>query len=285
MGLTYEETKKVIDLTPYPRPALLTKEEKEEACNTLLKFLLKEQGLIAAFNATYEKKRELVRRYMNVRAAVPVPAEILALQDSLFWTETVERGIVSAADLPEFKAGYGISLWEGNIARIDADGVVNAANRSLLGCFVPGHNCIDNVIHSFAGMQLRDDCAKLIAAQQQEEASGEAKITRAYNLPSKYVLHTVGPMVGRGLLEEDRAQLRSSYVSCLDLAAEAGLNSVAFCCIATGVFNFPHEAAAEIATGAVLNWKLRNRGSKLKVIFNTFLPKDTEIYNNILKFI
>ena len=283
MGLSFEQTKKVIDLSPYPRPALLTEEEKAEACTTLLKFLLKEQGLIAAFNATYEKKRELVRGYMNRRAAVPVPAEILALQDRLFWTETVERGIVSAADIPEIK--YGISLWQGDIARIDADGIVNAANKSLLGCFLPGHNCIDNVIHSFAGMQLRDDCAKLIAAQRQEEDCGEAKITRAYNLPSKYVLHTVGPMVGRGLEEEDRAQLRSCYTSCLNLAEEAGLKSIAFCCISTGVFNFPRAAAAEIATGAVVNWKMRNPESKLKVIFNTFLPEDTEIYSNILKFI
>ncbi len=283
MGLSFEQTKKVIDLSPYPRPALLAAEEKGEACDALLKFLLKEQGLIAAFNATYGKKRELVRGYMNRRAAVPVPAEILALQDRLFWTETVERGIVSAADIPEIK--YGISLWQGDIARIDADGIVNAANKSLLGCFLPGHNCIDNVIHSFAGMQLRDDCAKLIAAQRQEEDCGEAKITRAYNLPSKYVLHTVGPMVGRGLEEEDRAQLRSCYTSCLNLAEEAGLKSIAFCCISTGVFNFPRAAAAEIATGAVVNWKMRNPESKLKVIFNTFLPEDTEIYSNILKFI
>ena len=283
MGLSFEQTKKVIDLSPYPRPALLAAEEKGEACDALLKFLLKEQGLIAAFNATYGKKRELVRGYMNRRAAVPVPAEILALQDRLFWTETVERGIVSAADIPEIK--YGISLWQGDIARIDADGIVNAANKSLLGCFLPGHNCIDNVIHSFAGMQLRDDCAKLIAAQRQEEDCGEAKITRAYNLPSKYVLHTVGPMVGRGLEEEDRAQLRSCYTSCLNLAEEAGLKSIAFCCISTGVFNFPHAAAAEIATGAVVNWKMRNPESKLKVIFNTFQPEDTQIYADILKFI
>ncbi len=283
MGLTYEQTKRVINLDPYPRPALITGEEKTEACNALLKFLLKEQGLIAAFNATYERKRELVRGYMNRRAAVPVPADILALQDSLFWTETVERGIVSPEEIAAPK--YGIGMWQGDISRLAADAVVNAANRSLLGCFVPGHGCIDNVIHSFAGMQLRDDCAKLIAAQRQEEASGDAKITRAYNLPSKYVIHTVGPMVGRGLTEEDRAELRSCYISCLNLAEEAGLSSIAFCCIATGVFNFPHEEAAEIATGAVVNWKLRRTESKLKVIFNTYLPRDTEIYQNILKMI
>lgn len=283
MGLSFEETKKIVRLTPYPRPALLSEEEKGEACDRLLKFLLKEQGLIAAFNATYGKKRELVRGYMNKRAAVPVPSDILALQDSLFWTENSERGVVSADDIPEIK--YGVCLWEGDIARLAADGIVNAANKSLLGCFLPGHNCIDNVIHSFAGMQLRDDCAKLIAAQRQEEACGEAKITCAYNLPAKYVLHTVGPMVGRGPTEEERAQLRSCYVSCLNLAEEAGLGSVAFCCISTGVFNFPHEDAAEIATGAVMNWKIRHRGSKMKIIFNTYLPQDTEIYRNILKFI
>ncbi len=281
MGLSYEQTKQVIDLSPYPRPALLGEEEKMDACDGLLKFLLREQGLIAAFNATYEKKRDLVRRYMNCRAAVPVPAELLALQDSLFWTESVGRGVLAAEEIPELK--YGISLWQGDITRLAADAIVNAANKSLLGCFLPGHNCIDNVIHSHAGMQLRDDCAKLIAAQRQEEECGEAKITRAYNLPAKYVLHTVGPMVGRGTSEEDRAQLRSCYTSCLNLAAEAGLSSVAFCCISTGVFNFPRAEAAEIATGAVVNWKMRNRGVRMRVVFNTFLPQDTEIYQSILK--
>lgn len=279
--MTFDRYKTLIDLSPYPRPALLkTEEEKSEACDTLLKFLLRERGLIAAFSATYERKRSLVRGYMNERAAMPVPDEILAVQDALFWTESVERGIVEADSIPEIK--YGISLWQGDVTRLRADAVVNAANKSLLGCFVAGHHCIDNVIHSFAGMQLRGDCARIMAYQGAPEENGEAKITRAYNLPSRYVIHTVGPMVGREVTELQRAQLRSCYTSCLNLAEEAGAKSIAFCCIATGVFNFPRAEAAEIATGAVLGWKLARPESKLKIIFNTYLDEDAEIYRNIL---
>ncbi len=279
--MTLRETGKIIDLTPYPRPALLDSAQKEEACETLLRFLLRERGMIAAFSATYEKKRSLVRAYMNERAALPVPAEILRIQDQLFWTESTERPLVSP-DSITFN-GHGIGHYQGDIAWLSVDAIVNAANSSLLGCFRAGHNCVDNVIHSAAGMQLRDDCAKLIAAQQGEERCGDAKITRAYNLPAKYVLHTVGPMVLREVTQADRAALRSCYLSCLDLCEEAGVESVAFCCIATGVFNFPREEAAEIAAGTVLNWKLRRPHSRLKVIFNTFLDADAQIYADILR--
>ncbi len=281
MGLNFADYKNKIPLSPFPRPALLSAEEKDEACGKLLKFLLRERGTIAAFSATYERKRELVREHMNRRPALPIPYDVLCLQDALFWTESVERGIVPPEEIPAGK--YGVSLWQGDITRLAADGIVNAANKTLLGCFLAGHRCIDNTIHSFAGMQLRDDCARIIALQGAEEACGDAKITRAYNLPSKYVLHTVGPMVGRELTDLDRATLRSCYISCLNLAEEAGLNSLAFCCISTGVFNFPREEAAEIAAGAVVNWKLRHAGNSMKVIFNTYLPEDTRTYENILR--
>lgn len=280
--MTLEEYNGVISLTPFSRPALLgTEEEKMERCDKLLKFLLRERGMIAAFSASYERKRQLVRGYMNERMPLPVPAEILAIQDELFWTESVERGILNVEDLCYDEHGF--AHYQGDITRLNADGIVNAANSSILGCFLPGHSCIDNVIHSYAGMQLRDDCAKLIAKQGHEEECGEAKITRGYNLPCKYVLHTVGPRVGREVTPIQRAQLRACYNACLDLAEEVGLNSIAFCCLSTGVFNFPQEEAAEIATGTVLNWKLRHADSRLKVIFNTFLNRDAEIYRNILK--
>ena len=270
----------IIDLSPYPRPQPFDEAERAAATDTLLKWLLRERGLIAAFSATMEKKRSLVRGYMNERPAHPIPRDMIALQDRLFWTETLERGIVSVSDLP---AQDGISLWQGDIRRLAADGIVNAANKGLLGCFLPNHNCIDNAIHSAAGMQLRDDCAKLIASQGHEEECGDCKITRAYNLPSKYVLHTVGPMVRREVTEEDRALLRSCYLSCLDTAAEHGLASVAFCCISTGVFSFPREEAAAIAAGAVMRWKVRHPEQKIRIVFNTFLEEDTAIYRNILE--
>ena len=271
-----------VDLTPYARPETLPPEACAAATDALLKYLLRERGLIAAFSATQEKKRALVRGYMNERPAHPIPPEIVALQDGLFWTESVSKGIVSMDELT-FNA-QGMALWEGDITRLAADGIVNAANRGLLGCFLPNHACIDNVIHSAAGMQLRDDCAKIIAAQGHEENVGDCKITRAFNLPSKYVLHTVGPMIRREVGENERAQLRSCYLACLDAAEAAGLKSVAFCCIATGVFSFPREEAAEIAVGAVLRRKMR-RPDAPKVVFNTFLPEDTAIYRNILSMI
>ncbi len=277
--MTFAENAKLVDLTPYPRPPQMDAAEREEACSALLRFLLRERGLIAAFTTDYGRKRALVREYMNRRAPSPVPRDILALQDSLFWTENAERDVVDADALPADR--YGIALWQGDITRLRADAVVNAANKSLLGCFLAGHNCIDNIIHSRAGMQLRSDCQRIVSAQGREEECGEAKITRAYNLPAKYVIHTVGPMVGREVTEEHRAQLRSCYISCLNLAEEAGLGSIAFCCISTGVFNFPADEAAGIATGAVVNWKLRHR-SDLKVVFNTFLDRDTEVYRSIL---
>lgn len=281
MGLSLRRTREVVDLTPYPRPEPLKDGEREEACDHLLKFLLKERGVIAAFSASYERKRALVREYMNTRAPLPVPEEILAVQDRLFWTESLNRGIVAAEDIPDVKLGVG--LWQGDITRLATDAIVNAANKSLLGCFLPGHMCIDNAIHSAAGMQLRNDCAKLMSEQGTEEECGDAKITRAYNLPSKYVIHTVGPMVGRGLDRDQRSQLGSCYSECLNLAEEMGLRSIAFCCISTGVFNFPRENAAEIASGAVIKWKLRHPDSKLRVVFDTFLDDDTRIYRNILK--
>lgn len=284
MGLAFEEYRRAFDLTPYPRPALVTsEEEKMERCDRILKFLLRERGMIAAFSSTYDRKRRVIREYMNTRNPLPVPPDILADQDALFWTESVERGIVRTDDIPEIK--YNIAHWQGDITRLDADAVVNAGNTSLLGCFLPGHNCIDNVIHSAAGMQLRADCARLISMQGHEEEIGDAKLTRAYNLPSKYVIHTVGPRVGRELTDEQRSQLRSSYYSILDLAAEAGCRNVAVCCVSTGVFNFPREEAAEIAAGAAVNWKLRHPENKMKIVFDTFLDADAKVYENILKMI
>lgn len=278
---SFELSQKTVNLSPYPRPQTVEGEEREELTDALLKWLLRERGMIAAFSATAEKKRALIRAAMNERPAHPVPSDVLAMQDRLFWTESIERGIVEETDLSFGENGIG--LWQGDITRLAVDGIVNAANSGLLGCFLPGHNCIDNVIHSAAGMQLRDDCAKLIAAQGHEEECGDCKVTRAYNLPAKYVLHTVGPMVRREVTEEDRALLRSCYTSCLEAAEELCMKSVAFCCISTGVFSFPQSEAAEIAAGAVMRWKVRHPESRLRVIFNTFLDSDTAIYRNILK--
>ncbi len=270
-----------ISLAPYPRPELFaTEAEMDAACDALLKFLQRERGVIAAYSQSFQRKRERLRAYMNERAPLPVPVEMLALQDRLLYTETMLREPLDPS--AGKRAKHDIFLWEGDIRRLAVDAVVNAANGKLLGCFLAGHHCIDNVIHSAAGMQVRADCAKIIALQGEDEACGGAKVTSAYNLPSRYILHTVGPFVAREVTDEQRACLRSCYTACLNLCEELGAESVAFCCVSTGVFNFPHAEAAELAAGAVVNWKLRHPQSRLRVIFNTFLPQDTAIYSNIL---
>ncbi|RXZ58116.1 protein-ADP-ribose hydrolase [Candidatus Borkfalkia ceftriaxoniphila] len=244
----------------------------------MLSVLLEERNEIAAFSYPYKVKRDLIWGYLNQRLPNPVSARFLEIQDKLFWSETLENGIVDVADIP---CRDRIALWQGDITRLNADAVVNAANNRLLGCFIPHHKCIDNVIHSRAGVQVRLDCSKIMGAQGEKEPSGCAKITRAYNLPSKYIIHTVGPMVGRKVTDEDRRVLRGCYISSLNLAKEMRLESIAFCCISTGIFGFPNDEAAAVAVGAVKQWLMEN-DYPIRVIFDVFLDKDLAIYREIL---
>ena len=174
----------------------------------------------------------------------------------------------------------GLYLWQGDITTLAVDAIVNAANSAMLGCFVPCHGCIDNAIHSAAGVQLRLECARIMA-QQAEEPTGRAKITRAYNLPCRYVLHTVGPIIDGQVTRQDRELLASCYRSCLELAATYGLKSIAFCCISTGEFHFPNELAAEIAIRTVKAFQQQNP-NRMEVIFNVFKDCDYEIYKKLL---
>lgn len=175
----------------------------------------------------------------------------------------------------------GIYLWQGDITTLAADGIVNAANSQMLGCFVPCHGCIDNAIHTYAGVQLRQECASIMAGQKAEQ-TGSAKITKAYNLPCHYVLHTVGPIIYGVVTETDRKLLADCYRSCLDLAAAYGLHSVAFCCISTGEFHFPNRLAAEIAVMTVEEWQKENP-DQMEVIFNVFKDNDYKIYRQLLR--
>ncbi len=278
--LLLEDYKTIIDLKYRPWAAeRLTEEEKSVICDEMLGDLLEERNEIAAFSYPYKIKRDLIWGYLNERMPNPVTPRFLEIQDRLFRAETLERGIVNVS---AFEYKEGIALWQGDITRLDADAIVNAANSSLLGCFIPHHKCIDNVIHSCAGVQVRLDCSKIMGAQGEPEPSGCAKITRAYNLPSKYILHTVGPMVGVRVTDEDRRVLRNCDLSCLNLAREMGLHTVAFCCISTGIFGFPSDEAAAIAVGAVKNWLLES-GYDMRVIFDVFLDKDLAIYRDVLK--
>ncbi|MDE7379715.1 MAG: protein-ADP-ribose hydrolase [Clostridia bacterium] len=229
---------------------------------------------------TEESKHRYFRALVNVRMPKPVSKEFLQVQDEYLQEQLRLKGITDIAEL--LPVAPDIYLWQGDITTLKCDGIVNAANSQMLGCFCPNHGCIDNAIHTFAGVQLRQECAEIMKAQGREEGTGQAKITGAYNLPCKYVLHTVGPIVYGELTQKHEKQLADCYRSCLVLADKNGLQSIAFCCISTGEFHFPNERAAEIAIDTVEEYKLQTQ-SKIKVIFNVFKDYDYEIYAGLLK--
>lgn len=254
--------------------------EQRERLEYLIRALARERGL-SALRERETDQRRLLRSLMNLRPPMPLSPDFLAVQDQLLSTEREERGVVEAMALPVTAAHPRLSLWQGDIIRLKADAIVNAANSALLGCFHPCHGCIDNAIHSAAGLQLRDECARLMERQGHGEETGRAKITNGYNLPAKYVLHTVGPIIEGPVTEGDREELCSCYCSCLELAAERGLKSLAFCCISTGEFHFPNREAAVLAVRTVTKF-LERQTSVQRVIFNVFKDEDRDIYRELL---
>ena len=225
------------------------------------------------------EQRQLLRGLMNVRLPGAIGEDILRVQDEYLREAALEKGITDVEELTPVEPG--ICLWQGDITTLRCDAIVNAANAGMTGCYQPCHSCIDNCIHTYAGMQLRNACAEIIAAQGHEEPTGQAKITPGFNLPCRYVIHTVGPIVDGRLTQRHEAQLASCYRSCLQLAAENGCESIAFCCISTGVFGFPKEEAAEIAIRTVREWKTET-GSAMRVVFNVFSNQSLELYKRKL---
>ena len=252
----------------------------DEKLNFLINFLLDEMPDCKSEAANISDKKLLLRSLMNIRPPKKLDPKFLEIQDEFLSNERELKGVVHIDALPEIQPG--IAIWQGDITRLDADAIVNAANEKLLGCFVPCHFCIDNAIHSAAGLQLRNECNEIMKAQGHDEPTGSAKITRAYNLPSKFVIHTVGPIVFGKLIDKQRAELESSYKSCLELADEKKLESLAFCCISTGEFHFPNDEAAKIAVKTVKNF-LPEAKSLKKIIFNVFKNLDLEFYEKELK--
>lgn len=230
---------------------------------------------------TEEEQGNLLRSLFNVRPPYPASQEFLKVQDEYLSELVRSRGIVDAESLPASELDPRITLWQGDITTLRCDAIVNAANSALLGCWQPCHSCIDNMIHSLSGVQLRIKCNEIMQAQGHEEETGTAKITPAYNLPCKYVLHTVGPIISGPLRKEDCDLLAGCYQSCLELAAGNNVRSVAFCCISTGVFHFPQRRAAEIAVETVRHF-LETDSSIDRVIFNVFTDRDLAIYQKLL---
>ena len=232
-------------------------------------------------------RRRLLRSLMNIRMPRRLPPETLQLQDAYLRERAEEKGIVTLEEIP-VKEGV-ISLWQGDITRLAADAIVNAANSQMLGCFVPMHTCIDNCIHSFAGVQLRAECHRQMQqlrakyGPDYEQPTAVPMLTDGYNLPAKKVIHIVGPIVSGRLTPGLEQDLAACYSSTLDLCAEKGLRSVAFCCISTGVFHFPPERAAQIAVSTVRQWLAGHEGLMDRVIFNVFNDKDRSIYEHLFQ--
>lgn len=247
----------------------------------LIKSLLQERTEYRdiSISADTEQQKQLLRALMNARAPQQIGKEFLRIQDEYLKYEIAAKGITDVAELTPVQQG--IYLWQGDITTLKCDAVVNAANSGMTGCYIPNHRCIDNAIHTFAGMQLRLVCENLMEQQGYPEPAGGAKITPAFNLPSRYVLHTVGPVISGKVKKYERELLVSCYRSCLELAAENKLESVAFCCISTGEFHFPNELAAEIAVQSVKKFFRLQTGVK-KVIFNVFKDLDKNIYQKLL---
>ena len=249
----------------------------------LIKALLAERsdGQRIPIPVNASEQRDLLRSLMNVRPPEALTTETLDIQDAYLQQRLLERGgVTNAGTLPYCNR---VAIWRGDITLLKADAIVNAANSQMLGCFVPGHRCIDNAIHTYAGMQLRLACANLMNEQGHEEPTARVKVTPAFNLPSSYVFHTVGPIVPShkpGPREE--LLLRRCYASCLKEATRRGLDALAFCCISTGVFGYPQDAAARVAIDAVRR-HLNDIDPNLKVIFNVFLATDEAIYRDLLQ--
>lgn len=255
---------------------------QEERRRWLIQRLLEESPYYRNYRIPEEEREQkvLLRSLMNVRMPGEIDQEFLAAQDVYLQQVNREKGIVTLDEMQEVQPD--LYIWQGDITRLQTGAIVNAANSGMTGCYQPCHNCIDNCIHTYAGIQLRNYCNDLMQKQGKEEPTGQAKITPAFNLPCDYVIHTVGPIVEGFLRKKHEELLASCYRSCLKMADENGVQSIAFCCISTGVFLFPNRKAAEIAVQTVKKYK-EDTKSPIKVIFNVFKEEDLKIYHEILR--
>ena len=228
-----------------------------------------------------QEQKQLLRSLINIRLPKEIGKDFLNVQDEYLKEAIAEKGITDYRNL--IPAQRGIYLWQGDITTLKCDAIVNAANSGMTGCYVPCHNCIDNCIHTYAGIQLRNRCAQLMDEQGHEEEPGKAKITPACNLPCKYVIHTVGPIIYDRVRKEDEILLGACYRSCLETACHNHLESIAFCCISTGEFRFPNRRAAKIAVETVMQFR-KDTETEIEVIFNVFKDEDYEIYSELLRF-
>lgn len=245
--------------------------DRLERLKIIIKYLMDDEHVSYQIPSSLEERQRMMRALMNVWEPNAIGNEFRKMQDAELQMQRADKGVVEVNN-------EGLILWQGDITRLKVDAIVNAANAQALGCWVPLHNCIDNCIHSAAGIQLRKECADKM--QGGLLATGDAFITKGYNLPARHVIHTVGPIIPDGVpTTEQEEQLARCYRSCLDLAEKNGLVSIAFCCISTGVFHFPNELAAKIAIETVKSYP---RHALKTIVFNVFLNKDLDIYRQLL---
>ena len=245
-----------------------------------LDFLIKTLNSEVEIPETEQEKKDLFRTLMSTWKVSELPGEFYEVQDEYLQEVLKAKGITRLEDLTEIDEN--IYIWQGDITTLEVDAIVNAANQALLGCFIPHHRCIDNAIHTQAGLQLRRECDEIMKEQGTFEKTGQAKITAGYNLPAKHVIHTVGPIIYRVVEDDDKELLTSCYRNCLKIALENNLKSIAFCCISTGEFRFPNDLAAEIAVAEVREFFRENPNADLKVVFNVFKDLDKKLYKELL---
>lgn len=261
-------------------------QERKQLLSWLVGYLLQERGeTVSEEVLSALDEDELWRRFralVNTRAPEPADEAFFERQDMLLQAMLTDRGIVETTMIAPCANDERLSIWRGDITTLAVDAIVNAANSQMLGCWVPGHHCIDNAIHTFAGVQLRIECDRIMREQGHEEPTGSAKVTQSFNLPSRWIIHTVGPIADGHPSRVHRLQLGQCYASCLDAAADLGCGTIAFCCISTGAFGFPQEDAARIAVDAVRSWLDARPDLLMRVVFNVFNEQDEMIYRDIL---
>ena len=270
-------------------------QNQDERLDYLVEELCKDSIEYKDMKVNKADRRMVMRSLMNIRMPKPISKEFFKVQDEFLKEETIEKGIVNLNDILTIREEYNsnidyadkISIWQGDITRLAVDGIVNAANSQMLGCFVPCHKCIDNAIHSSAGIQLRQECYEYMQEKRKididyEEPTGSAVVTSAYNLPCKYVIHTVGPIVYNELTDRLRDDLKNCYLSCLKSTIDNEIRSIAFCCISTGEFHFPNEEAAKIALSVVSNFLKTHEEYIDRIIFNVFKDYDLDIYKKLI---
>lgn len=275
-----KDYKNLINLMPQAKSdVILSTLEKEKIVDRLLEIIKLNFSIKMQLPNDYNQKRELLWGLLNQIPPYDFGDEFFELQDKLLSSETNEKQIITINDL---KFNENIAIFQGDITTLQVDVIVNAGNRQLLGCFVPHHKCIDNIILSCGGFEIRNDLNVIMQKQGHEEPNGNAKITKAYNLPSKYIIHTVGPCIYANVKEKDKQDLANCYISSLELAKEMNLKSIAFCCISTGEFMFPNDIACDIAVDTVKNWLKENKYD-IKVVFNVFKELDRSLYERKLQ--